>query len=110
MSEKNLDSKGRWRSKIISFRMSSEEAKLLDDYVSVSGLNKQDYLINRVLQRDVVVQGNIRTFRHLNIKLDDIYKELCRIKKGSEVSEEMICLISFIAAVLKEIEVNSHER
>ena len=49
MSAKNLDSKGRLRNKIVSFRMSPQEAKLLDDYVSASGVNKQDYIIGRVL-------------------------------------------------------------
>ena len=53
MSTKNLDSKGRLRNKIVSFRMSPQEAKLLDDYVSVSGLNKQDYIIGRVLRTEI---------------------------------------------------------
>lgn len=42
MSKKNLDSCNRLRSKIISFRMSNEEAKMLDRKVALSGLTKQD--------------------------------------------------------------------
>lgn len=109
LSEKNLDHNGRWRSKIVSFRMSPEEAKLLDDYVSISGLNKQDYLISRVLKRDVIVKGNIKAYKRLRNNLEDVYNELCRIDKGSNVSEEMICLICYMADILKEIEVNSNE-
>ena len=58
MSAKNRDEHNRWRNKTVAFRMSPEEAKLLDEFVKLSGLNKQDYLISRVLQREVVVQGN----------------------------------------------------
>lgn len=46
MSAKNLDQKGRLRSKIISFRMSPEENKLLDRKVLLSGYTKQDYIIS----------------------------------------------------------------
>lgn len=109
LSEKNLDHDGRWRSKIVSFRMSPEEAKLLDDYVSISGSTKQDYIINRVLNTDVIVKGNIKAYKGLRNRLEDVYNELCRIDKGSDVSEEMISLICFMASILKEIEVNSNE-
>ena len=40
--DKNLDYKGRWRNKTVAFRVSEEEAKLIDDLVALSGLTKQD--------------------------------------------------------------------
>ena len=55
MSHKNVDSKNRLRSVVVGFRMSPEEAELLNSLVKVSGLNKQDYLINRALQQDVII-------------------------------------------------------
>ena len=39
--EKNLDSKGRWRNKIVAFRVSPEEAEQIDACVRLSGLSKQ---------------------------------------------------------------------
>ena len=45
---KNLDQKGRLRNKIISFRMSKEEAELLDRRVLMSGLTKQDFIVDNV--------------------------------------------------------------
>ena len=42
--EKNLDSKGRWRNKIVAFRVSPEEAEQIDACVRLSGLSKQDYI------------------------------------------------------------------
>ena len=53
--DKNLDYKGRWRNKTVAFRVSEEEAKLIDTQVALSGLTKQDYIIRRLQCRDVVV-------------------------------------------------------
>ena len=44
----------------VAFRVSDEEAKLINDLVALSGLTKQDYITRRLLCRDVVVQGNPR--------------------------------------------------
>ena len=49
MSAKNLDSKGRFRSRTIGFRVSPEEEKLINSAVALSGLTKQDYIVKRLL-------------------------------------------------------------
>lgn len=46
MSKKVLDQKGRFRNKIISFRMSPEESEMMDRKVASAGISKQDYIIN----------------------------------------------------------------
>ena len=56
MSRKVTDAQGRWRSKTVSFRMSPEENALLDSYARLSGMTKQDYMIARLLQKEIVVQ------------------------------------------------------
>lgn len=103
MSKKNLDQQGRFRSKTVSFRMSPEEAKLLDDYVSLSGLNKQDYLINRALQTDVIVYGNPRVFKGLRNRLDDVLNELNRIDNVQKISNELYCLIEQIVKIIGDM-------
>ena len=47
MSEKLLDYKGRWRHRTVAFRVSEEEAQLIDREVALSGLTKQDYITRR---------------------------------------------------------------
>ena len=74
--EKNVDSKGRWRNRNVGFRVSEEEAKLLDDLVELSGLAKQDYILRRLLNREVVVQGNPKVFKALKHQMTQIYEEL----------------------------------
>ena len=57
MSAKNLDRHNRWRSKTVAFRVTPEENALIDTFARLSGRTKQDYITDRLLCRDVVVQG-----------------------------------------------------
>ena len=100
MSEKRLDKKNRWRSKTVSFRMSPEEVVLLDKLVNLSGYSKQDYIIERLLQRNIVVTGNPRTFKALRNQLLDVHNELIRIKQMTEANDELLSVISQIGTTL----------
>ena len=98
--ERSLDSNGRWRHKTVAFRVSAEEAKLLDDCVNLSGLTKQDYIMRRLLHREVVVQGNPRVYKALRNQMSEIYEELQRINQESKVGEEMLYTLQLIAETL----------
>ena len=65
MSAKNVDKHNRWRSWNISFRMSPEEAAQLDMNVKLSGLSKQDYITQCLLDHEVKVYGNPRVHKAL---------------------------------------------
>ena len=65
MSAKNLDKHNRWRNKTVAFRVSPEEDTQIETAVKLTGLTKQDYIIRRLLCRDVVVQGNPRVYKAL---------------------------------------------
>lgn len=56
MSQKILDRKGRWRNKMVSFRLSAEEDELLERKVKLSGLTKQDYLTRSILEKEIIVE------------------------------------------------------
>ena len=99
MSAKNLDSKGRFRSRTIGFRVSPEEEKLINSAVALSGLTKQDYIVKRLLCRDVVVQGNPRVYKALKNQLADVLSDLQRIENSS-VSEELLETIRLINTTL----------
>ena len=79
MSAKNLDKKNRFRSKTVAFRVSPEEWEQFEIAVKLSGLSKQDYLINRISERDIVVQGNPRVYKALRDQLSNVLVELSRI-------------------------------
>ena len=98
--DKNLDYKGRWRNKTVGFRVSEEEAKLIDTQVALSGLTKQDYIIRRLKCRDVVVQGNPRVYKALRNQMADIYEELKRLERCSEANDELLYTIQMIAEIM----------
>lgn len=100
MSAKNLDNKNRWRSKTVAFRMSPEEAQQLDIKVKLSGLTKQDYLIRRSLQQDIVVVGNTRVYKALKDELKNVLTELERIGNFN-TSDELLETIQLISATLE---------
>ena len=98
--DKNLDSKGSWRKKTVAFRVSEEEDKLLDNCVSLSGLTKQDYIIRRLLHREVVVQGNTRVYKALRNQMVEIHAQLLRIEQESEISDEFQFTLQLVAETL----------
>ena len=100
MSEKNLDTHGRLRSKTIAFRMSPEEANLLDSLVAISGMTKQDYITRRLLNRDIVVQGNPRVYKALRDQLAAVLGELRRMEAGGGVDDELLATIRLITVTL----------
>lgn len=74
MSEKNCDRKGRFRGKVVSFRMSKEENEILDRKIALSGMTKQDYIIGCVLDKEIKIQGNPYVFRSLHNELVNFVK------------------------------------
>lgn len=99
MSAKNIDRHGRWRSRTVAFRVSEEEFRSIDEAVALSGLTKQDYVIRKLLDRDVVVYGNPRVFKALKTKMDAIFEELVRLKSAGEVSESLKETIDLVAKI-----------
>lgn len=95
--ERKLDNRGRWRNKTVAFRVSEEEAKQIDECVRLSGLTKQDYIVRRLMCRDIVVQGNPRVYKALKNQMAELYEELKRIERFSEENEELLYTLQLVA-------------
>ena len=100
MSAKNVDNHNRWRSRTVAFRVSEEEAQQLDVAVKLSGLTKQDYITARLLNRDIVVQGNPRVYKALREQFGAVLQELRRIDAGNAASDELLDTIQMIARIM----------
>ena len=98
--ERKLDNKGRWRNKTVAFRVSEEEAKQIDECVRLSGLTKQDYIVRRLMCRDIVVQGNPRVYKALKNQMSELYEELKRIDRITEENEELLYTLQLVAETL----------
>ena len=98
--ERKLDNRGRWRNKTVAFRVSEEEAKQIDECVRLSGLTKQDYIVRRLMCRDIVVQGNPRVYKALKNQMAELYEELKRIERFSEENEQLLYTLQLVAETL----------
>ena len=100
MSAKNLDKHNRWRNKTVAFRVSPEEDEQLEIFVKLSGLTKQDYITRRLLEKEIVVQGNPRVYKALREQLAAMLDELRRIEARQGVSDELLDTIHMIATIM----------
>ena len=100
MSAKNLDNHYRWRNRTVAFRVSEAENMLIDTFAKLSGHTKQDYITERLLCREVVVQGNPRVYKALRDQLVAVLQELKRIEDRAEVSDVLLETIQMIAKIM----------
>lgn len=102
MSEKRLDAKNRWRNVVVAFRMSPEEAQELNVKVALSGLSKQDYIIQCLLKHEIRVVGGMKVARKVRIHLDTILEELQSLDDSDRNVdvEELLVLLRHVLDIL----------
>ena len=101
MSVKVLDRQGRWRNKIVAFRVSPEEDEQLEIAVRISGLTKQDYIVRRLQEKEIVVVGNPRVYKALKNELEKVLEQLERIEAGAGVSRDLLDTIELITKTMQ---------
>ena len=106
MSAKNQDKHGRWRCKTVAFRVTPEENELINRFSALSGMNKQDYIISRLVQRDVVVMGNPRVHKALKRQMEQLILEFQRLTAGTELSEEMVTVLEYLTRIYDGMKTN----
>jgi len=100
MSLKSVDNKGRWRNKTVAFRVSPEEDERIETAVRLSGLTKQDYIIQRLQDKEIVVVGNPRVYKALRNQLAAVLEELQRITSGEQIDDDLLETIQLITITL----------
>ena len=80
--------------------MSPEEDELLETAVRLSGLTKQEYIIRGLQEKEVVVTGNPRVYKALKNELAKVLNELKSLKKGENVSEDLLEVIRLITVTM----------
>lgn len=98
--EKRLDAKGRWRNRTVAFRASDEEWDLITNLVKISGLTKREYIMRKLSDREIIVQGNPRVYKALKDQMKEILEELQRLKTIGSENEELLITIQQVAKTL----------
>ena len=74
----------RIRNKTVAFHVTPEEYDEITMRANISGMQKQDYLIARALEKEIVVHPNVRVKKYLEQYLLEIRDELQRISSVTE--------------------------
>ena len=106
MSKKNYDNHNRWRNKTVAFRVSVEEDLQLETLVKLTGLTKQDYIIARLLQKEIVVHGNPRVYKALRERMEAMQNEVRRIETGQSPSLETLEEMDMMTTIMKGLKDN----
>ena len=83
--------------------MSDAENEQLNKIVAATGLTKQDYIIKRLLDREIVVMPNPRVYSALKGLLQQVYDELQKFDKTAQLDDEFLEIVKFIAEILNGI-------
>lgn len=98
--------KNRKRNIIVNFRMSPEEKSLLEEKIALSGLNKQDYMIQMSLNHSVEVFGNIRVFDELKEKLRVLEEYFENVNLDCDMDENKLELLAYILEMFETVNKN----
>lgn len=104
MTAKVRDRCNSWRSVTVAFRMSPEENEQLNHLAQLSGMTKQDYIISRLLQKEIVVHGNPKVYKALKDRMDAVLEELRRLELGEQPSPERLEEIELMTNMMKGME------
>ena len=110
MSAKNMDKHNRWRNRTVAFRVSEEENAQINTFVKLAGTTKQNYVTQRLLCHDIIVQGNPRVYKALKEQLAAVLAELQRIDTGAGVSDDLLDTIRMIARIMDGMKEESYGR
>ena len=110
MSAKNMDKHNRWRNRTVAFRVSEEENAQINTFVKLAGTTKQNYVTQRLLCHDVIVQGNPKVYKALKEQLATVLAELQRIDTGAGVSDDLLDTIRMIARIMDGMKEETYGR
>ena len=83
------ENSARKRSKMMAFRCSPEERKLICDMAAWSGMNKQDYIIAKLTDTQVGVRPSVSVQKALRDSMAELSKEVRLAASYGELSEPL---------------------
>lgn len=93
----------RERCKTVTFRCTPEESEMIDRLVAMSGMTKQDYIMERLADNSISVNASVRLYKGLKDAAKSIYLELRRIHSSGDMSQESIAVMGSFVSILKDL-------
>ena len=74
----------------IAFRVSKEMNETINLLVAASGMTKQDYIVAKLLDREITVMPCPSMYATLRQELRDVCQQLNRLRKGENPSDHLL--------------------
>jgi len=102
----------RVRSKTMAFRVTPEEYEEICELARLSGMDRQDYIVSRLKNKEIVVKPSPRVHKALKDDMARVYAQLLRIRQGGALGpslERTVRLLSniFVDLSVEDAELNS---
>ena len=98
--EQRYDKRGRKRNQNVTVRLSPEENVQLMKEAGLAGMTRQEYIIQRVMDKKVVVLGNPRVYKALKDQFAAVLGELRRVEAGTGVDPDLMDTIRMMTAIM----------
>ncbi|MEG0979828.1 MAG: mobilization protein, partial [Oscillospiraceae bacterium] len=69
----------------------------------LSGMTKQDYIIDRLNNKEIIVNPNPRVFKALKNEIIALTEELERLSQVSEGSEELVEMTKVVVGMVERL-------
>lgn len=76
---------------------------MIDRLVAMSGMTKQDYIVERLGDNSISVSSSVRLYKGLKDVTKSIYLELRRIHSSDDLSQEAIAVMESFVSILKDL-------
>ena len=96
----------RVRSKTMAFRVTPEEYEEICELARLSGMDRQDYIVSRLKNKEIVVKPSPRVHKALKEDMAKVYAQLLRIRQGGALDPSLERTIRLLGSIFINL---SHE-
>ena len=100
MTARNNDNQGRFRCYTKAFRISPEENEILNRMIALSGMTKQDYITDCLLNHNVTIHGNPYVYHSLKNELKYFIIQFKKVHDLEEISLDDLIILEYVLKVI----------
>ena len=88
----------------MAFRVSPEEYERITNLAKLSGMDKQDFILAKLMDHEIVVKPSTRVYKALKGTMAEIYMQLLRIRAGGEISASTEAALQVLSTIFAGLE------
>lgn len=96
----------RVRSKTMAFRVTPEEYEEICELARLSGMDRQDYIVSRLKNKEIIVKPSPRVHKALKDDMARVYAQLLRVRQGGALGPSLERTVQLLGNIFVSL---SHE-